>query len=139
MRLGVLTFFILCFSMLFAQNRILLQQSYFKEKFIYCSKNKSIETFFPANQNQLNLAHLNRDSIPVYTDLEESLFKKFPIEVKKQDFKLSIAPILNYSKGRIGKLDSNYWPVYRNTRGVYVEGEILSKIGFNFSFCENQA
>ncbi len=124
---------------LFAQNRIILQQSYFKEKFIYHSKNKSIETFFPANTNQLNLAHLNRDSTPIYSDVENYICNRFLIEVKKQDIKFSITPIINYSKGRVGTLDSNYWPVYRNTRGVYMEGDILNKIGFNFSFCENQA
>ena len=124
---------------LFAQNRIILQQSYFKEKFIYCSKNKSIETFYPANTNQLNLAHLDRDTTPVYTDIENFIYNRFLIEIKKQDIKLSITPIINYSKGRVGRLDSNYWPVYRNTRGVYMEGDILNKIGFNFSFCENQA
>ena len=139
MKFGVIFVFVCWGSMLFGQNRILLQQTYFKEKFIYCSKNKSVETFFPANENQLNLAHLNRDSVPVYTDFEEYLFKRFPIEVKKQNFKLSIAPIINYSKGRVGKLDTNYWPVYRNTRGVYFEGDLLNKIGFNFTFCENQA
>jgi len=127
------------FSVIYGQSRILLQQSYFKEKFIYCSKNKSIETFFPANASQLNIAHLNRDSIVVYTDLENYLFKQFPLEIKKEDFKLAITPLLNYAKGRTGKLDSNYWPVYRNTRGIYAEGELGKKIGFNFIFCENQA
>jgi hypothetical protein len=137
---GLVVFIFACVShLLFAQNRIILQQTYFKEKFIYCSKNKSIETFFPANTNQLNLARLNRDSIPIYTDLENYLHKRFLVEVKKKDIQLSITPIINYSKGRVGTLDSNYWPVYRNTRGVYVEGDILNKIGFNFSFCENQA
>lgn len=128
-----------CLSMLFGQQKIILQQTYFKEKFIYYSKNKSIETFFPANTSQLNLAYLNRDSMFVYTDLENILFKRFPIDIKKPDFKLAVTPIINYSKGRIGTLDSNFWPVYRNTRGVYVEGELLKNIGFNFSFCENQA
>jgi hypothetical protein len=134
--LVILTF---CFSVVYGQNRILLQHSYFKEKFIYYSKNKSIETFFPANANQLDLAHLNRDSIVVYSDLENYLFKRFPIDIKKEDFQLSITPLINYAKGRVGKLDSNYWPVYRNTRGIYAEGELGKKIGFNFSFCENQA
>ncbi len=131
--------FIIGSHLMFAQNRIILQQSYFKEKFIFHSKNKSIETFFPANINQLNLTYLNRDSIIVYSDLENYIFKRFLVEVKKQDINLSITPIINYSKGRVGSLDTNYWPVYRNTRGVYMEGDILNKIGFNFSFCENQA
>lgn len=139
MKFGLLVFFGFWVSSVIGQNRILLQQTYFKEKFIYCSKNKSVETFFPANQNQLDLAHLNRDSIDVYTDFEAFLYKRFPIEVKKSNFKLSITPLINYSKGRVGKLDTNYWPVYRNTRGVYLEGDLLNKIGFNFSFCENQA
>jgi hypothetical protein len=103
--LFILTF---CISVIYGQNRILLQHSYLKEKFIYCSKNKSIETFFPANASQLDLAHLNRDSIPVYSDVENYLFKRFPIEIKKEDFKVSITPLIHYAKGRIGKLDSNY-------------------------------
>lgn len=128
-----------CFSEIYAQNRILLHHSYFKEKFIYYSKNNSIETFFPANSSQLNVTYLNRDSTVVYSDLENYLFKRFPIEIKKEDVKVSITPLINYSKGRVGTLDSNFWPVYRNTRGIYVEGELVKKIGFNFSFCENQA
>jgi hypothetical protein len=135
----LILFFLGCYSLLYGQNRIILQQSYFKEKFISLSKNKSIETFFPANTNQLNIAQLNRDSIPVYTDVEAYLYKRFPIELKKNGISIGITPLLNYSKGRVGKLDSNYWPVYRNTRGIYVEGDLLSKVGFNFSFCENQA
>ena len=80
----LILFFLGCYSLLYGQNRIILQQSYFKEKFISLSKNKSIETFFPANTNQLNVAQLNRDSIPVYTDVEAYLYKRFPIEQKKK-------------------------------------------------------
>ncbi len=90
------------------------------------------------------LANVNKDSIynTLYTGntskglLYRKLRKENLIDLKKDDFKLIINPIVNLELGRdlakTGKL-------YVNTRGVDVSGAIGDKFVFHSSFFENQA
>lgn len=123
---------------LFAQQNSLPLNSFFKDKFVELSGKRSIETFFPANENQLNLNHLIRDSSNQYTDIGIWLFKKHFVSVSKPEGNISISPLVDFSFGK-EMTDSSRSTIYRNTRGVFVEGELLNKIGFNFIFAENQS
>ncbi len=123
---------------LLAQQNSLPLNSFFKDKFVEVSGKRSIETFFPANENQLNLNHLIRDSSVQYTDIGIWLFKKHFVSITKPEGNISISPLVDFSFGK-EVTDSSKSTIYRNTRGVFVEGELLNKIGFNFIFAENQS
>jgi hypothetical protein len=123
---------------LMAQQNSLPLNSFFKDKFVEFSGKRSIETFFPANENQLNLNHLIRDTSVQYTDAGIWLFKKHFVSVTKPEGNISISPLVDFTFGK-ELTDSSRSTIYRNTRGVLVEGELLNKIGFNFIFAENQS
>lgn len=64
------------------------------------------------------------------------------IEVKKEDFYLSIDPLFNFSQMRDmadTSLRADTTDFYINTRGVLVQGTINEKFSFESSFYENQA
>lgn len=123
-------------STTFAQKNIPLN-SFYKEKFIENSGKKSIETFFPANESQLNISYIIRDSSLQYYQFTEWLFKKHWITIQKPEGSLMISPFMNIS---LGKETTNPTGarLFNNTRGVYAEGELLGKFSFNFLFAENQ-
>ena len=132
--------FLLCVALnqVFAQQNNLPLNSFFKDKFVEFSGKRSIETFFPANENQLNLNHLIRDSSVQYFDIGNWFFKKHFFQITRPEGNLSISPLVDFTFGK-EIMDTSRNTVYRNTRGVFVEGELLNKIGFNFVFAENQA
>lgn len=119
------------------QQKQLPLNTFYKEKFIQFSKQKSIETFFPVNQRDLDLLKIIRDSSLQYSEATERIFKHHFIELSKKEGKIGISPIVHYTKGK-NQLDTNTWPLSRNTRGVFIEGDLLPGFSFNFMFCENQ-
>ena len=66
-----------------------------------------------------------------------ALFNKHFVEVRTEDFDLSLDPILNFNVGKERGGSSNY--TYTNTRGVYVQGRIGKQVTFMTSFAENQS
>lgn len=121
----------------FAQKNIPLN-SFYKDKFIENSGSKSIETFFPANESQLNLPFIIRDSTSQYYEFTEWLYKKHWVNIQKPEGNLMISPLMNISLGK-ETTDPTRSRLFNNTRGVYVEGELLNKFSFNFIFAENQS
>ncbi len=138
MKINLIILFSIFCSLSFAQNKLILSNTFYKEKFIQLSKGNSTTTFFPANEQQLNLNYLIRDSSKQYTDLAEFFYKHHLIEIKRKEGYINISPLLNLSKGRYN-LDSTGFPMFRNTRGIYVEGQLINNVSFNFVFSENQA
>ena len=130
--------FSICVFDLTAQQRFLPFESFYKEKFILNSGKKSIETFYPANESQLNLHELLKDTTKQYLNISEYLFKHPVFELNKEGASLTFHPFLHIAKG-MNNFDSTEtsFPLFRNTRGVFVEGE-YAKIAFNFAFAENQ-
>lgn len=120
-----------------AQQNTLPLHTFYKDKFVENSGKKSIETFFPANENQLDLHHLIRDSSIQYYEFTDWFFKKHWITIDRKEGKLTISPFIDFSYGK--ELGDSSRTLFRNTRGLYVEGELLDKIGFNFVVGENQA
>lgn len=121
-----------------AQQNMLPLHTFYKEKFIEVSGKRSIETFFPANESQLDLHHLIRDSSTQYYDFTDWFFKKHWITISRPEGNLTISPLVNFAYGK-ETTNPDRGALFRNTRGLYVEGELLNKIGFNFIFAENQA
>jgi hypothetical protein len=134
----ILLIFILVSGMVYSQQKLIPLQSFYKEKFIQFSGKKSISTFYPQNESELNIQYLNRDSSKQYFDFSERLFKHHLLEIKTDVGQINVDPLINLSRGRYN-FDSTGYPLYRNTRGVFVEGQVYDKISFQFTFAENQA
>jgi hypothetical protein len=135
--------FLLCFlsvfytqNWVFSQNKIVPLHSFYKDNFLRLSGKKSIETFFPANEKQLHLSHLNRDSSKQYYELTDWLFKRDFVRIENDLGSLSFNPLIDINIGREKNATSR---LFRNTRGIFVEGQLLDKLGFSFIFAENQA
>lgn len=123
---------------MFAQQNSLPIHTFYKEKFLENTPNQSLETFFPATENQLNLHRIIRDSSVQYYDISEWLFKKHWVSFSNSEGSISFSPMVDFTLGK-ETTDSSGQRLFRNTRGVYIEGELLKRIGFNFIFAENQA
>lgn len=123
---------------MFAQQNSLPMHTFYKDKFLENTPNQSVETFFPATENQLNLHRIIRDSSVQYYDISEWLFKKHWVNFSNSLGSISMSPMVDFTLGK-ETTDTSGQRLFRNTRGVYVEGELLKRIGFNFIFAENQA
>lgn len=120
-----------------AQSRMLPMHTFYKNSFLQYTKNQSVETFFPANERQLNLYDSIRDTALIYVDFHQWLYKKHWIEYKKEEAQLYISPLVHLAGGgAFSSQDSLY--LYRNTRGIYVEGQFFKQWSFNFVLAENQ-
>ena len=125
-------------GLLYSQQKLIPLQSFYKDKSLQFSAKKSISTFYPQNESELNINFINRDSSKQYFDFTEYLFKHHLLELKTDVGQLNIDPIINLSKGR-SNLDTIGYPLFRNTRGIFIEGQVYNKISFQFTFTENQA
>ena len=134
----ILLIFVLVSGMVYSQQKLIPLQSFYKEKFLQFSENKSISTFYPQNESELNVHFINRDSSKQYFDFSERLFKHHLLELKTDVGQINVDPLINFSRGRYN-FDSTGFPLFRNTRGVFVEGQVYDKISFQFTFAENQA
>jgi hypothetical protein len=128
----------------YGQDKLVPLQTFFKEKFIKYSGSSSVETFYPAYESQIHLSKLLRDTSLQFTNIAENLYKHNLIEIVKENGYLYINPYINISRGT-DNLDTAFTlklkktPLFRNTRGVFVEGGLLDKVSFHFLFAENQA
>ncbi len=138
LKLGCLTLTFAFLNLVSAQSNLLPLHSFYKDKFVENSGKRSIETFFPASEKQLDLHRLIRDSSVQYYEFTDWFYKKHWINISRPEGNLSISPLADFTYGRqLG--DAGSANLFRNTRGLYVEGELFNKIGFNFAFAENQA
>ena len=138
MKISFFIGFLLLHGLLFSQNRLIPMHTFYKNSFIQYSKNQSIETFFPASANQLALFDSIQDSSVQYFDFHQWLYKKHWLELKHKDYSIHVSPIVNFS---FGKAYSNQDSLllYRNTRGVFIEGQFFSNWSYQFMFTENQS
>ncbi|MCE3294700.1 MAG: hypothetical protein K0R65_414 [Crocinitomicaceae bacterium] len=133
--LFILVFF---YAQGFAQQKPIPLHTYYKTNFLKYSGKNAIESFYPANESQLNLNDSLRDTTIFYYDFVVWFFQRNWIELKQPEGKININPFINLSYGRsLGGNDS--LPLYRNMRGININGEFFNKVGFNFSLCENQS
>ncbi len=121
----------------FAQENIPLE-NYFKNNYLKYSGENSFETFYPVTNSDFKLQDSIGDKNIYYYDLFVWLFKKNWIEVKDGEAHFEINPLVNFTYGK-GNTISDSLPLYRNTRGIKMNGELSKKISFSFIFCENQS
>lgn len=121
------------------QNTVLIQ-SYFKDQLFNNARNEKYvgSSFLPVLESEYNLNSIIRDSSIQYYDFTEVIFKKHLLEAKGDNYKLTISPTFDFSKSR-DLSDTTKPGLFQNTRGLFIEGDLLKNFSFMTSFYENQA
>lgn len=127
-----------CVGFVFGQTKPLPMHTFYKDQFLLHANQKSLTTFFPANETQLSLHQIIRDSSKQYYDFTNWFFKKHWVEVNDKIGHIYISPLVDISLGK-EQIDTTRTTLFRNTRGVYAEGQLGEKLSFQFIFAENQA
>ncbi|MEJ6588996.1 MAG: hypothetical protein QNL43_04265 [Crocinitomicaceae bacterium] len=70
--------------------------------------------------------------------LKQHFFDQYLFEVHEKNVNLYISPVVNFQLGQ-NWLDSDGPSLFQNTRGLYVNGELLKNFSFSSAFVENQA
>ncbi len=131
----------ICFSsFVFSQQNTLLLNTYYKDQLFHSNRNKTYSgtDFLPILESQFDLNNVIRDSSVQYYDFTETLFKKHLIEVKGDNFNFSISPVVDLTLGK-DIADTNQRKLFQNTRGFFIEGDLLKNFSFSTSFFENQS
>lgn len=137
---------ILLFTFAFAQVQLLAQQNlsllnqFYRDRyFLHANASGQIGTgVFPQVESKFDINAKIADSSKQYYDFTETLFKKHLLEFKGEDYHISISPIFDFSIGKDFS-DTNKRRLFQNTRGIFVEGDLLKNFSFSTSFYENQA
>lgn len=94
-------------------------------------------SFFPINESEYDLIALINDSSKQYYTLTNILFKKHLIELRGEDYYVTISPAAIISRGT-DLIDTNDRSLFQNTRGIHAEGDLFKNFSFSTSFFENQ-
>ncbi len=123
-----------------AQTNLLPLADFYKDRLFSTSviQNYTGSYFLPASEIELPLHDIIRDSSKQYYEFGEVIFKKHVIEAKGKNYRLNISPILDLTLGKDIK-DTSSRRLFQNTRGIYIEGELLKNFSFTTSILENQA
>jgi hypothetical protein len=121
------------------QNTISLQ-SFYKDHLFDNSSDKvySGSSFLPVLESEYNLNFIIRDSSKQYYDFTETLFKKHLFDLAGKNYHLTISPIFDFTLGK-DIADTANRRLFQNTRGLFVEGDLLKNFSFSTSVYENQA
>jgi hypothetical protein len=112
---------------------------FYKRQFLQNSGKIVHENLFPANETQLDLHTVIRDSSVQKTKFGRWFFQKHWLEINKERVSLFISPLVDFSMGmNLGLPLKTQEKLFRNTRGIYAGGRIGKRISFLFSFAENQ-
>lgn len=110
---------------------------FYKTQFLQHSKNTIYDNVFPMNETQLQLDSIIRDTTVFYSNFPYWFFQRHWLTIEKKNIQLFVSPILDFSIGK--NISQKTDKLFRNTRGVYIQGAIGLKFSFLFSFAENQA
>jgi len=123
-----------------AQQNTQLLHSYFKDQLFNNARSEVYvgSSFLPVLESDYNLNAIIRDSSIQYYDFTEVLFKKHLLEAKGDNFKLTISPIFDFGKSKDFSDTSNPL-LFQNTRGIFIEGDLLKNFSFMTSVYENQS
>lgn len=120
------------------QNLSLLNQFYRDRYFLHAGKSdQSVVSVFPFVQSEFDLNKHLTDSSKQYYELTQILFKRHLLEFKGEDYYLTISPVADLSIGK-DLADTNSRRLFQNTRGIFVEGDLLKNFSFSTAFYENQ-
>ncbi len=92
----------------------------------------------PIHESDYDLNKIIRDSSKQYYVFTNVLLKKHLFEIKGKNYALNISPIADAALGE-DRNDKTETRLFQNTRGIYVEGDLTSKVSFSTSVFENQA
>jgi len=140
--LFVLTFTVISISISAQHTNLLLgkncNQNIIKE--VYNSDDNYHTSFKPIIQSNLNFSTdsivENRYSTNYKGWFLRKTFQEHFFNLKGEDYKVSVSPIINLSKGK-ELVDSK--STFTNTRGYLIEGYLGKTISFATSFAENQS
>lgn len=123
----------------FAQQTITPIQSNYKDWMFSDKGYTSNQTgdFLPVSQAQYDIEPQLKDSSKQYYDVTHILFQTHLFEIKGEDYKITIDPVINFSTGK-DLNDTNERKLFQNTRGVYVNVNLFKNFSFFTSFYENQ-
>lgn len=123
-----------------AQQNTLLIQSYFKDQLFNNARTEVYvgSSFLPLLESDYNLNTIIRDSSIQYYDFTEVLFKRHLLDATGENYKLTISPIVDFSKSKDFNDTANP-SLFQNTRGLFIEGDLLKNFSFMTSVYENQS
>ncbi len=124
----------------FGQQNYLSIHSFYKDQLFANKLDQPYNggSFFPVRESEYNLIPAINDSSKQYYDFTHILFQKHLIEVKGEDFYLTIDPVLDFSGGK-NLEDTISRRLFQNTRGFHVEGDFFKNFSFSTTLYENQA
>ena len=125
---------------LIAQQNTQLLHSYFKDQLFNTARSETYvgSSFLPVLESEYNINYITRDSSKQYYDFTEVLFKKHLLEAKGENYKLTISPIFDLAMGKDLK-DTTHSTLFQNTRGLFIEGDLMKNFSFMTSVYENQS
>ena len=123
-----------------AQTNLLPLADFYKDRLFSTAGKQQYNSsyFLPASETEIPLHEIIRDSSKQYYEFGEVIFKKHVIEAKGKNYRLNISPILDFTLGKDIK-DTSSRRLFQNTRGIYIEGELLKNFSFSTAIVENQA
>ncbi len=124
----------------FAQQNSILIHSFFKDRLLDNSDSNHYRGngFLPAFESEYDLKKVIRDSSRQFYTLTNILFKKHLFELKGDNYFLTISPVADLTLGK-DKTDTTNRQLFQNTRGIFIEGDLLKNFSFSTAICENQA
>lgn len=124
----------------YSQQNTVLLHSFYKDQ-LFNTKNSHYSTgsgFLPVLEGDVHSDRWLRDSSVQYYDGGERIFKQHLFEFKGDDYHLSISPIVDFSIGKDFS-DTAKKRLFQNTRGIFIEGDLMKNFSFSTSIYENQA
>lgn len=133
------------FSSFTQNNNLISTHPFFRDNlmFLYSNNSHAIPSMLPALESVYYSEHpyvefVVIDSFIRKKPLFKRTFSKHLVDIKKDDYHLSISPVGELSIGN-DVFDAGNQLLFQNTRGLYVEGDLFRNFSFSTSFYENQA
>ncbi len=124
---------------LFSQQNLIPTSSFYKDKLFspFDSSSFSNGSFFPVSESEFNLPEKIADNSKQYSIFSSLLYKKHLIELKGEEYYITISPTFDISLGK--DLEDTLSRKFQNTRGYVIEGDLFKNFSFSTSLYENQA
>lgn len=140
-KVSCLLLFILFSGTLFAQQNFVSMHSFYKDRLYYSTKminGYSGNSFFPIKESEYDLNAKIADTSNQYYTITNILYKKHLLEFKGDNYYLTISPVFDISRSKDFSDTSNRL-LFQNTRGFFIEGDLLKNVSFSTSLYENQS
>lgn len=127
--------------MVFAQQNFVSMHSFYKDRLYYSTSTTigySGNSFFPEKESQYDLNTKIADTSKQYYTITNILFKKHLLEFRGDNYYLTISPVFDVSRSKDYSDTSNRL-LFQNTRGFFIEGDLLKNVSFSTSLYENQS